>query len=157
MDLKILIRSDNKKVESLGEWKQGHIPRSSFPMSKVANKQFKYGKSYSWRVVKLNIEKYECRILLLLNEEKQIFRARLGVEVEGDMRVMCEHEWHASEPGWHCHINRKTIDETYPGQVRGGTYRWPKQIVHDMFQINRGNAVDKAFTVYNVNVSGTLL
>jgi hypothetical protein len=39
----------------------------------------------------------------VLNEAKQRFEAVLGAMMNTGLRVLCSYEWHASEPGWHCH------------------------------------------------------
>ena len=113
MDLKELIRAKKTDVE-LSKWTSGRVPRSAFPQSLVKERWYRLGKSYHWRTVKFRADGKDCRVLMLINEDKSIFRARLGVEKIGDMIIMCDHEWHASEPGWHCHINRRTVDKPLP-------------------------------------------
>lgn len=95
-------------------------------MSRVKEKQYHFGKAYRWRLIKFESCGLKCRILLLLNLEKEIFRARLGVDDSGDTIVLCDHEFHASEPGWHCHFTLDDIDLAVPGAARSGKRRWPR-------------------------------
>ncbi len=112
---------------NLGKWSTGHIPRTSFPLSKVKPRNYKYGSDYSWRLVQFEISRGRFRILILVNEPKLIFRATLAAEAsDGDMIVLCQHEYHQSEPGWHCHITFQTIDKVPHGAARSHLQRWPQ-------------------------------
>jgi hypothetical protein len=75
--------------------------------------------------VKFFAQGERCRILIVLNEGKSIYRARLGVERDGDMVILCDHEYHADEPGWHCHLTRDDIESIEAGAARSHTQRWP--------------------------------
>lgn len=157
MNLKEVIRADKQDVE-LGAWASGHIPRSAFPLSKVKDKAFKYGPSYSWRVIKFACLGKKCRVLLILNADKGIYRARLGVEDAADMVVLCEYEFHASEPGWHCHFTIKDISSIEPGVVRGGKKRRPKmEDPQAAFPVTKANALTYAAVRYGFEKSGGLV
>lgn len=83
----------------------GHIPRKSFPLSKLKNKRFKYGPEYEWRIVTFRALDHAFSLLIMLNENKAIYRASLGMHVDQDVVVLGMHEYHSSEPGWHCHFS----------------------------------------------------
>ncbi|TXL72274.1 hypothetical protein FHP25_25920 [Vineibacter terrae] len=104
MKLVEVIRATKVDVE-IGKWETGHITRSQFPLSQAKNKNYKFGPDYRWRVVRFRCLGHEWRVLLLLCAPREIFRTTLAVEVGGDLRVVCQHEYHASEPGWHCHLS----------------------------------------------------
>jgi hypothetical protein len=72
----------------LGEWKSGHIPRSAFPLSRAKPKSYKFGPEYQWRVVKFQAAARNFRLLLLVNENKCIYRSTLAIEVEKDLAVL---------------------------------------------------------------------
>ena len=116
----------NKSAIKSGEWKQGEIPRSQWPSRRAKAKFYKWGPLYQWRIVTFTALGFDCRVLLLLNETKQIFRASLGITEKGDTKVICDYEFHASEPGWHCHARCDDIASIDAGTNRFGSIRIPK-------------------------------
>lgn len=159
MKLADVIRAEKTELR-IGEWQQGRVPRSTFPMSKVREKYYKFGPEYKWRLVRFNSGDMKCRVLILLNEGKQIFRARLGVEKNGDMVVLCDHEFHASEPGWHCHCARESACGIEPGAARSHTQRWPASAsgcsIRD-FAVDGKTALTVAAERFNFRAQGKLL
>ncbi len=79
MRLKEIIKADKANLY-WGKWQAGHIIRASFPLSKVKEKAYKLGQAYSWRVVRFTALESRIRVLIILNTDKEIFRARLAVE-----------------------------------------------------------------------------
>jgi len=124
MNLKTLIGSVKSSVKT-GEWRRGEIPRSQWPSRKAKSKFYKWGPLYTWRIITFSVEGRDCRVLLLFNENKQIFRASLGVTSQGDTLVLCDYEFHASEPGWHCHARCGDISSISAGTNRFGAVRLP--------------------------------
>ncbi|WP_424135132.1 hypothetical protein [Roseomonas chloroacetimidivorans] len=61
------------------------------------------GSSYEWRIIRFSALGEAFRVLVLLNDIKEIFRATLAHEVGDIVRIICVREFHAKEPGWHCH------------------------------------------------------
>jgi hypothetical protein len=102
MKLRGLIGAVKSSVDT-GEWKRGEIPRSKWPSRRAKSKAYKYGPLYQWRIITFTAAGFDCRVLLLFNETKRIFRATLGVTMAGETVTACDYEYHASEPGWHCH------------------------------------------------------
>src|ERR1043166_7837463 len=96
-----IIKATKASVEA-GAWKTGHITRAEFPLSRVKSRRYKLGSEYRWRVVRFNAIGNEFRVLIELNVNKEIYRATLGRKNEEDITVICQHEFHKSEPGWHC-------------------------------------------------------
>lgn len=157
MNLKEVIRSSKADIDT-GKWADGHIPRAAFPLSKVKEKAFKLGKAYSWRLVKFNALGSCFRILIILNKEKEILRCRLGMEESGDMKVLCEHEFHSSEPGWHCHFTQKDVSLLTPGVVRTDLERRRPKVADPMakFTVTKDGALTIAAERYGLP-KGTLL
>jgi hypothetical protein len=126
MHLRALINSPKRSVKS-GEWKRGGeaIPRAQWPSRRAKAKAYKFGPAYQWRIVSFFAEGEHCRLKLLFNEDKQIFRARLGVTRDGETIVVCDYEFHASEPGWHCHARCDDIDKLDATATRYGGARIP--------------------------------
>lgn len=154
--LKGIMRATKTNLDT-GKWVRGHIPRSAFPMSRLKEKRYKYGPEYAWRLVKFEAADYRCRILILLNEGKEILRARLGVEVNGDMVVLSDMEFHASEPGWHCHVALKPIAELGSGAARHDARKWPKDSSQKEFRVDESNALSAVAKHYNFEAQGELI
>ena len=157
MNLKEVIRASKSEIDT-GRWADGHIPRAAFPLSKVKEKSFKLGKSYSWRLVKFNALGSGFRILIVLNKDKEIMRCRLGLEDSGDMKVLCDHEFHASEPGWHCHFTLKDVSLLTPGVVRADLERRRPKMADPTakFMVTKDGALTIAAERYGLP-KGTLL
>lgn len=157
MKLKTIIKAEKSNFD-WGKWHAGHIQRSSFPLSKVKEKSYKLGKEYKWRVVRFTAHSKRIRVLIVLNEEKQIYRARLGVERDGDMVVLCDHEFHASEPGWHCHYTLQHIDSVTEGAVREGKRKRPSDTdAAAAFNVTEASAVAVAAKRYGFEPKGDLI
>lgn len=154
--LKDIIRSKKTNIDT-GKWTRGHIPRSAFPMSRLKDKRYKFGPEYSWRLVKFEALTKPCRILIFFNDNKEILRARLGVEVNGDMVVLSDYEFHATEPGWHCHVAVKPISELGSGAARVQTKKWPKNSSQKEFRIDEAGALSFVAKHYNFEAQGDLL
>lgn len=156
MRLKDIIKAEKTQTD-FGAWREGHIQRSAFPMSKVKEKAYKYGKAYKWRLVRFQALGKRVRVLIVLNEEKQIFRARLGVERGNDMAVLCDYEFHASEPGWHCHFTLKQLDSVEEGAARDGKRKRPTASdVGAAFNVTEASALAVAAERYGFKPKGSL-
>lgn len=146
MNLTDLITAKKTDVVT-GAWKEGTIPRPQWPSKRANAKFYKWGPSYRWRIVTLSVLGAECRILLLLNQTKQIFRASFGITRQGDTTVLCDYEFHASEPGWHCHARCDDIADIENGTNRFGSVRLPKAGSHhrrDSFEFRRREFSEEA-------------
>lgn len=156
MNIKELIRAEKLDVD-VGKWSFGHIPRSAFPMSKLKDKRYKYGPDYSWRVVRFNALGYKCRILILFNDSKQILRSRFGVDVNGDTVVLCDYEFHATEPGWHCHVTPEDHVRVPPGIARSDKTKWPRNSSRKTFGVEENSALTVVCEHFSVNCQGDLI
>jgi hypothetical protein len=149
-----------KLTKDEGKWNSGHIPPTAFPMSKVRSKSYKYGPEYKWRVIRFECVAQICRVLIVMNEGKNIFRATLGIEVGADMVVLCQHEYHASEPGWHCHLTFQDHLAVPAGAARQHLTRWPKYSAKHSkmkFNVNLQSAVTVAAERFRFKAQGDLL
>lgn len=152
MNLKTLI-SANKLSMKHGEWKSGRIPRTLWPSRRAKSKAYKFGSSYKWRVLTFCASDYDCRLLILLNLNKQIFRATLGVSIEGDTISICDYEFHASEPGWHCHARCDDISTLDPSVNRFGGQRMPlTENFHRRVEFKFGNSEITEVTAFSCAV-----
>lgn len=159
MNLKQILRGTKLTLDT-GKWHSGHIPRTAFPMSAVKNKSYKFGPEYQWRVVRFECVATVCRVLIVLNENKQIFRATLGVEDGADMRVLCQYEYHASEPGWHCHLNTEQHEQLPVGVMRSHLRRWPQkhsQPSKMLFNVTQNSALTLAAERFRFRAQGEML
>lgn len=124
MKLRTLIVAKKSSVKS-GEWKRGEIPRPLWPSRRAKAKAYKYGPQYQWRIVAYQSGGLDCRLRILLNLDKQIFRATMAVVSDGDTLVLCDYEYHASEPGWHCHARCDDLADVNASTNRFGARRLP--------------------------------
>jgi hypothetical protein len=124
MSLKSIIAAQKTGIRA-GEWKGGTIPRAQWPSRKAKSKAYKYGPLYKWRIISFYANGHECRLRVLFNKDAEIFRASLGVVENGDTKVLCEYEYHASEPGWHCHARCGDLADISSATIRYGSKRVP--------------------------------
>jgi len=164
MDLKFIISSEKENIETR-EWQTGHIPRKLWPSRKAKAKAYKFGSGYSWRVITFECCDLDCRVRILLNEQKQIFRASIGVTENGETKLICDYEFHASEPGWHCHARCDDIAELDSLKTRFGGLRIPKagafhrrtEFIFNTQPIDKLSAFNCAIKIYNICATGDLL
>ena len=163
MNVSDVVRGPKTDVE-ISEWRAGHIPRERFPLSRARAKSNKLGPEYRWRVIKFDCLGDSFRVLVVFNEAKQIYRATLAVErQEGrqqELAVLCQNEYHASEPGWHCHVTFAEIDTLPLGVVRSHLRRWPQvDAAHSRpdFGVHERNAATIAAARFRISSPGTLL
>ena len=144
----------------VGPWTNGKVPRKDFPMAKQA---YGLGNSYRWCVVSFVALGLECRVLIVLNRAKEKFEAILGaVGVSGMMHVLCSYEYHAGEPGWHCHAACDDLGKVPQGYMRGP---WVRRLpgarrTHSSldFTINsEAHAINSACEFYKIKAQGLLL
>ena len=154
MQISRVIRAPKTAIE-VSEWKQGNITRAQFPCSKVKNQKYKYGSDYCWAIIKFCVDNEPCRVLIVFNAAKEILSATLGVEVGGDMRILCVHEFHANEahPGWHCHVTREDHLTVATGLWRGRLRRWPAaEATHRLrsFGVRRETALPRVRDLFHI-------
>jgi hypothetical protein len=113
--LQEIIRASKVAIH-LGEWHRGNVPRADFP---IAKKAYGLGRSYEWRVIKFEALGIQCRVLVVLNSPKEKYEAILGVMADGRLRILCSYEYHAAEPGWHCHVSCGEVTQVPLGFMRG--------------------------------------
>ena len=102
--LQEIVRASKTEI-SVGEWHRGAVPRAAFSLTR---RSYALGGSFEWCVIKFVALGHACRVLVVLNLSKQKYQAILGVESDGPLRVLCSYEYHAGEPGWHCHARAGT-------------------------------------------------
>jgi hypothetical protein len=156
MRVRDVLRAEKRDV-ILEPWKQGNIPPNVFRL-RPNMKTVGQGKAYHWRVVRFAADAWSFRILIVLNEEKSIYRATLGQEVGEVVRIVCVREFHAREPGWHCHsvlLCHQGVSVWNHRDLR----RFPRGVSEsDSFGItSRERATALALRFYNVEQSGDLL
>ena len=143
----------------LSEWRSGHVTRSVFPLSRARPKNYKFGPEYKWRVVTFDCLRRTFRLLIVFNEGKQIYRATLAMETAQDLAVFCQYEFHASEPGWHCHVTFHEIETLPLGVTRSHLRRWPSANTlpsRREFGVRESNAAGVALTRFRISPVGPL-
>ena len=122
-------------------------------------KNYRFGPEYKWRVVTFDCLRRTFRLLILFNEGKQIYRATLAMETRQDLAVFCQYEFHASEPGWHCHVTFREIETLPLGVTRSHLRRWPSANTlpsRREFGIRESNAAGVALTRFRISPVGPL-
>lgn len=93
---------------------------------KGAPKQVSLGQKGLWvgrflRLVRNPVQRHgrECRVLVVFNAAKEKYQAVLGVMAADILSVLCTYEYHAVEPGWHCHAVCEDVRTAPRGCMRG--------------------------------------
>ena len=151
-----VVKAKKSKIR-MQEWGQGNMPPSAFRLRKDL-KAVKQGKSNKWRVITFSANYDSFRVLILYNPDRFIYRATLGIEKNGVVNILCVHEYHASEPGWHCHVDRK--------RVKGVTFwnhselqKWPKKPLYEAkYEVDTlDRTTEIALKFYKITEEGPLL
>lgn len=162
MRLKDIIRAPKENIR-IGEWHFGKVPKASFPISRTV---YRLGNTFKWCVIEFQALGSDCRVLVVFHEPKQKYEAVLGVlGTTGNLRILCSYEYHASEPGWHCHATHDDVDTIPNGVMRGPwvrrvpAARKPHRIgKHATFRIGDSfAAIHFAQKRYNIEPTGALI
>ncbi len=156
--LRQIVRAPKSNI-SIGKWQSGKVPRTAFPMAKQA---YGLGSSFRWCVIEFSAIGREYRLLVVLHLQKQKFEAVMGTLENGSLRIICSLEYHATEPGWHCHAACEDIATLPVGYRRGPWVRRIPAARHFHaeleFKIESEQAAQRrAFAFYQIEVEGTLL
>lgn len=156
MRVREVIRAGKSNIE-LGQWSIGSMPPSHFRIFKQM-KTIKQGQDYSWRIVKFSIDDTWFRVLILLNQAKQIYRATLAVEVGEEVRIICVREFHVREPGWHCHAVLR-CEQGVSTWTHRGLRRYPRGFdLPAQFDVtSQTRATNIALRFFNIAPQGGLL
>jgi len=152
----VLAKKTNIKV---GQWYSGKVPKADFPMGRQA---YGIGNSYRWCVISFSAIGFECRVLVVVNFQKQKFQAILGVMGTGMLHILCSYEFHATEPGWHCHAACDDVSLVPLGYMRGPWVRRTPGANRAHRSLNfaiedERDAQRCAFDCYRIEAEGDLL
>ena len=112
-------RSATKSNIRLGTWRDGKMPRTAFPMSRSRSKAYRLGAGWRWRVVEFDANGMEYRLLIAYRTDKEQYMARLGVNDDGDMKIVASLEFHGTHPRWHLHYPKENMSKVPSGVMRG--------------------------------------
>ena len=73
------------------------------------------------------------------------------------MVVLSDYEFHATEPGWHCHIAVKPVSELNSGGARYEKKKWPKHSSRKEFRVDEASALSFVAKHYNFQAQGELI
>lgn len=105
-----------KSAIKFGPWKNGKVPKADFPLAKGP---YRLGSSFQWCVISFTALAQEMRVLVVMNRAKEKYEAVLGVMGPDGLRILCSYQYHAGEPGWHCHVTCDDARKVPPGIFRG--------------------------------------
>lgn len=117
MDVRDIIRAA-KRIKNDGRWAAGTMPRMAFPLSKSGSKSYKLA-NRRWRIVIFEACGLSCRLLINYHPLLSQYQAMLGVDVDGDMKVLATLEHHPTHNGWHAHVCCDPIEDAPVGIKRG--------------------------------------
>ena len=128
----------------------------------MARQAYSLGASFRWCVILFEAIGIECRVLVILNAAKEKYEAVLGVMSPDALKVLCSYEYHAGEPGWHCHAACDDLSSVPIGYMRGP---WVRRLPHakrthrslDFGIKDETEAVRFALTCYKIETQGTLI
>ena len=102
MLLRGFVRSKKTLVEA-GQWTDTKLPKTGGPFPLSKNRSLRLGNLWHWRLVKLECDGRQFRLLLTCHEDKQQFVAYCGATIGTDTFVIGRLEYHATHPGLHIH------------------------------------------------------
>jgi len=148
MKLKDVIRLE-KTVREYGKWSSGEIDRVAWPLKK---KKLKFSPDWQWRVIVLDTDVGEFRVLLRLNVLLEQFYAVLAALSRDTVVVICSHDLHTSHSNWHCHVATTDIEKVLPGVWRDSdSFRfWPSYtgVCSEQFEVTAESAMTIATRLY---------
>jgi len=110
----------DKTIVDWGQWRQQKMPVGAFPLSKSPKRSYRLGAAYRWRITRFEAIGHSFRLLVAYRTDVEEFRSLLGMDVDGDTRIIAEVSYHGSHPGWHAHSDCGDLT-TAPI----GVQRWP--------------------------------
>jgi hypothetical protein len=156
--LRRIVRAPKTDIK-IGPWHSGKVPRKDFP---IAKKAYGLGASFRWLVISFLALDVECRVLIIFNAAKEKYEAVLGAMDSEMLHVLCSYEYHAGEPGWHCHVACDEMARVPLGYMRGP---WVRRIPaakrthsrQDFGVRDETAALRFALDCYKIETQGTLL
>lgn len=115
-----------------------------------------------WRLVEFDTLGLHCRVLIRLNEEAAKYQAILAVDAPDGLRVLCHHELHIGEKGWHCHLCTCNVPDVFPGVLRDrermrAREMEPSKAGGERFTVTKATALTKAAERFRFRAQGELV
>lgn len=153
-----IIRASKIDVR-IGEWKEGTIPKATFPLTR---NKLHLGRGWKWRVVTFGALGEQFVVLVAISLEKEYYRATLAMKSDKTLKVLCFHELHTDHWNWHCHVIRGNVHETFPGVLRDKNLMsaWPsftKRECSVSFDVTEDSALTVAAARYRFARGGGFL
>lgn len=111
--------ASRKTVQDAGEWTDKRMPKSApvFPLSKSKGVRLGAG-GWRWRLVRIESDGADYRLLAMYDPGKQNYAALLGVSIGDDTLVLGALEYHSTHRGWHIHAGCKDTTNSEFGRLR---------------------------------------
>lgn len=153
-----IIRASKTEVK-LGEWKDGPIPKATFPLTR---NKLHLGRGWRWRVVTFDACGEAFLVLIAISVEKEYYRATLAMRSGKTLKVLCFHELHTDHWNWHCHLIRGNVHDTFPGVLRDKNLMsaWPTFTKSECtvdFDVTEGSALSLAAARFRFAKEGGFL
>jgi hypothetical protein len=119
MRVKDILRAE-KSITDGGKWREGKMPASQFPLKKGRRHAFMLRAAFRWRVIRFLALGNSFRAVVAYRSDVDEYRAYIGMEVEGDTRLILEYAYHGSHepPGWHVHSTCGPVENLPSGVMR---------------------------------------
>lgn len=128
MRVKDILRAD-KVITDPGKWRQDKMPATAFPLRKGKRSAYILRSAWRWRLVRFTALNHSFRAVIAYRQDVDEYRGYLGMDVDGDTRLILEYAYHGSHdpPGWHVHSTCSDIEELPVGVMRSPRLRrFPK-------------------------------
>lgn len=154
-----LIRSEKVNIV-IGPWKTGKIPPAAFPINRP--RSIPTGGAWRWRLCEFDALNYHCRVIIRVNFEKQRYHSYLSIDTQKSVKVICHHDLHIGDKGWHCHFAKGLVEDVMEGVLRDkDCYTMfeaePSLAQSQLFTITDHSALSKAAKRYRFEARGTFI
>jgi hypothetical protein len=95
-----------------------------FSLKKGKPRGYMLRASWRWRIVKFGALDQSFRLLIAYRPDLDEFQALLGMDDNGDTKILVDLAYHGTHPGWHAHSWCEPLERAssgamrYPGQRR---------------------------------------
>lgn len=79
--------------------------------------------SWRWRLVHFDALDESFRLLIAWRPDVEEYLCYLGMDVDGDTRMILDLSFHGTHPGWHVHTHCGHVDELPVGVMRSHVHK----------------------------------
>jgi hypothetical protein len=106
-----------KAITDAGLWSDKKMPKSGSRFPLRGSKGVHLGIGFRWRIVELEVNGRQFRLLVAYDPAKQNFSAYLALCGTSSCLVLARLEYHSTHPGWHVHACCESSEARQWGRV----------------------------------------